>query len=1378
MSNTPRAGPAPTLQHVMEAWNVAQRELEPQVQAVQKEFGGTRWLGGGKKSATLAKLQEVVTQSAARLRNFQEAMDTPSIGQSDVAVTISTSPRPATSPRPGNAQVLAKPKVQTAPPASKDGPSEGAAPRALDIDGLQRELDETVAHKQKLAEQLQMQSSELDNLKAHLRSTIEGARQETEHRSRLMEQIDMMQQAGAKLNAVMERRFTKQQNTIEWSLRMAKLLETQVAVLQNEMDSTKSAVKTKLQEGMKRLQVAFSAKERERADAELKVKDATIEQLKSEMNASDTELQQKMLAESKSVDSLKAQVDTLQKALAETRKTHESELQEMSKDLENEQKTSKTLLADLKEKASELGKTAQNLQTAQAKFDEVTDAAMKEAQAKAALEAQIVKLKVEMESSKQSLEKNNGAKEQEQRKLASDLAKVRDERDRLGAELDNLKQELVSIKRKWEEELKNANATISKLTSDADESLAKRTETDSEVKRLRAESMRLQNSLKADQETAKKQEEIRQTEFQVKNSTIDRLRADIANLQGSAADIEEKLRSDLTKSDTELAAARKKCEELTRRAEFQGNERQKAEETIAKSESLLARLKDDLDKTKQELLQTAQVCEARGVELTTKESAVETLKSEVSGLQVLVVEGVRALSLAKYLENQVAELQQEVMQAKDASIAKMQTAMKRVQDAVKAMERARADTELELKSKIETIEGLKAEFSNIQGSASAASDVEKKLRTELSTLQDELVAAKRRVEELTQRAVSDGQERKKLESTIAENELGQASLKAEFDGKTQQLATAAGELEAQKLALDKADAELQSSKDEAAKQIEAEREEGTKKCRELESQLQAAASLSADLDSTIKKLREELSAKDKALQLKAATAKLDDQQQSAPLIKKEAGKAQRSAAPAPPNPGLEKGREPAEVQESLEMVKSLKAQALNADSEIQRLHEQETKLEHALQAAQSLAEKSNKILADRDSELERVRASMRELEATIELLIKERGIKEKDLAASETKLRETCQLLDLHLTEIGNLREEVEHKESKLKALEEDARKNSSLSADLDSTIKKLREQASAKDQALQDSKQAIAQKDAELAALSKKLDQTGKMSEDAAMINKAKQKLSEQLKIKDEEMQLVEGEARTLKTSIRDIQDQALLRAHQHAKEMEEVKKELQSMHDAKKLSAIELQSAKSTCKSSAINLAARESELRELQRQYERLRVEKAIADKALESSLEECDNLKVQVVNLEDAAKKEAAWRALRESTSNSRYSSPSSRPLAVEQLRATELLENVLRCKEVIRLLSENIKRDVLQVEPSAQVSDESRKSTVGIMFDGKGTVESVLIGGPAHASRKIRKGDRVSSCLLHVVPRSRLLALGWWTQCCRPAGLCNDCGTKI
>jgi len=40
------------------------------------------------------------------------------------------------------------------------------------------------------------------------------------------------------------------------------------------------------------------------------------------------------------------------------------------------------------------------------------------------------------------------------------------------------------------------------------------------------------------------------------------------------------------------------------------------------------------------------------------------------------------------------------------------------------------------------------------------------------------------------------------------------------------------------------------------------------------------------------------------------------------------------------------------------------------------------------------------------------------------------------------------------------------------------------------------------------------------------------------------------------------------------------------------------------------------------------------------------------------------------------------------------------------------------------------------------SDVVRKSTVGVMFDGNGLIENVLIGGPASASRKIRKGDRV------------------------------------
>ena len=106
------------------------------------------------------------------------------------------------------------------------------------------------------------------------------------------------------------------------------------------------------------------------------------------------------------IDSLKDQVELLQKTLAHMQNVHESELQAMSKTLEYEKTISKTLLSDLKEKARELGNANRDLlnhlQTAHAKFDELTDAAVREAQAKAELEAQIVRYKMELENSKQN----------------------------------------------------------------------------------------------------------------------------------------------------------------------------------------------------------------------------------------------------------------------------------------------------------------------------------------------------------------------------------------------------------------------------------------------------------------------------------------------------------------------------------------------------------------------------------------------------------------------------------------------------------------------------------------------------------------------------------------------------------------------------------------------------------------------------------------------------------------------------------------------------------------------------------------------------------------------------------------------------------------
>ena len=53
MATAPRNGEhtgsaPPTLHTVLEAWSAVQQELEPQVQAMQKELGGSRWLEGGR----------------------------------------------------------------------------------------------------------------------------------------------------------------------------------------------------------------------------------------------------------------------------------------------------------------------------------------------------------------------------------------------------------------------------------------------------------------------------------------------------------------------------------------------------------------------------------------------------------------------------------------------------------------------------------------------------------------------------------------------------------------------------------------------------------------------------------------------------------------------------------------------------------------------------------------------------------------------------------------------------------------------------------------------------------------------------------------------------------------------------------------------------------------------------------------------------------------------------------------------------------------------------------------------------------------------------------------------------------------------------------
>jgi len=108
------------------------------------------------------------------------------------------------------------------------------------MSNLKQQLQEALWQKCTLTEQPDVQSSELANLKAQLRGTIESARFESDQKQQLIALIDMMQATGLKLTSMMEERFTGQQNTIEWSMRIANLLMIEVLELKTELDRSKA----------------------------------------------------------------------------------------------------------------------------------------------------------------------------------------------------------------------------------------------------------------------------------------------------------------------------------------------------------------------------------------------------------------------------------------------------------------------------------------------------------------------------------------------------------------------------------------------------------------------------------------------------------------------------------------------------------------------------------------------------------------------------------------------------------------------------------------------------------------------------------------------------------------------------------------------------------------------------------------------------------------------------------------------------------------------------------------------------------------------------------------------------------------------------------
>jgi len=85
-------------------------------------------------------------------------------------------------------------------------------------------------------------------------------------------------------------------------------------------------------------------------------------------------------------------------------------------------------------------------------------------------------------------------------------------------------------------------------------------------------------------------------------------------------------------------------------------------------------------------------------------------------------------------------------------------------------------------------------------------------------------------------------------------------------------------------------------------------------------------------------------------------------------------------------------------------------------------------------------------------------------------------------------------------------------------------------------------------------------------------------------------------------------------------------------------------------------------------------------------------------------------------------------------------PPARP-GLAKMHADEWKDLLVRARDLIAMLQKRVRDDVLAVETiKCSSTEESSKSTVGLMFNGNGHVENVMAGGPAYTSRKIFKGD--------------------------------------
>ncbi|GIZ42136.1 hypothetical protein CKM354_000541500 [Cercospora kikuchii] len=505
---------------------------------------------------------------------------------------------------------------------------------------------------------------------------------------------------------------------------------------------------------------------------------------------------------SKELQTASSEIERLRKINQAMQQGHESELEKITKQHEQDKNTIQT-------------RHQHALNNAKQESDRILQASLREREAASAQKIQELERRIAELGNEHRKEASGHASAKQQ--LESTTGKLNElikrERD-LSRELDGLKQQQVASENKLrvaQEQIKltegkltearkaleTSDEELSKYKAEAEELKADLVARDEELKTERSGFAELEKELDEAKQAASTISEARRSEVDAANTAADEAKADAAKAQSELETLKQQLsetKQKLTDSETKSVAAEEKVTALEKKLKDAETNQKKAtasgkdsDKKIAdaekKADDAEAKVKTTEDKLK-EAIQKAVTAEKKAKEAVEKAATAEKKAAEGSkGANNKANAG----STSKADKDKIAKLEKDLAEAKKvaehaksasgkadkAESEKLKKLEKELEEAQESAKAAQADLE-KAKADSEDAEKLRKELEQ-------AREADKDAKAELDKLRNIEVEHSKAKEELS--AAKDGEtkaqaELAKIKATIAESEKTQAALKA------------------------------------------------------------------------------------------------------------------------------------------------------------------------------------------------------------------------------------------------------------------------------------------------------------------------------------------------------------------------------------------------------------------------------------------------------------------------------------------------------------------------------------------------------------------------------------------------------------------------